>query len=302
MINQRGLVLALWIVLGSAAAAQAAEDLIEPDRPDLTTGSHLVAPGIVQFELGYQYSRPFEGRQVSGSPITLRVGIRDWLEARAGFDGLLVGTEADRRTSSIGNVQLGAKIRVWPDLEGQARLSFNPQLTLGTASADKGFGSGQSDFAIGALFGFDLGSRGRVDMNYGVGSIGGEGEERYVQHLTSASASLSVGERWSPYFEMFRISQESPDGNPNLSINTGALYALRPRLALDAGLAFGLSDDAPGFSAFGGLSIALGGSTRPAPATKLPATAQAPDSAPPLTSTRMSRRAHAPTSPFRSRE
>ncbi|MEP7306540.1 MAG: transporter [Acidobacteriota bacterium] len=270
MTTRTGLAFALLLFVGgSAIAADAAQDVIEPDRPDLTTGSHLVAPGIVQFEVGFLYTRPFEGRRVSGSPITLRIGLRDWLEARAGFDGLLVAADAGGRTTGIGNVQLGAKIRIWPDSQGQGRLSVNPQLTLGTASPEKGFGSGQSDFAIAALFGFDLGPRGHLDLNYGVGAIGsGEGDARFVQHLVSASASVSVGERWNPYFEMFRISRESPDGAPNVSINTGVLYVLKPRLALDGGMAFGVSDDAPAFAAFGGFSIALGGSSSTAQQTK----------------------------------
>jgi len=275
MTTRTGLALALLLFLGGSAAADAAQDVIEPDRPDLTTGSHLVAPGIVQFEVGFLYTRPFEGRRVSGSPITLRVGVRDWLEARAGFDGLLVAADADGRTTGIGNVQLGAKIRVWPDSHGQGIFSINPQLTLGTASPEKGFGSGQSDFAIAALFGFDLGPRGHLDLNYGLGAIGGgEGEARFAQHLASASASVSVGDRWNPYFEMFSISRESPDATPNVSIDTGVLFTLKSRLVLDGGVAFGLSDAAPAFAAFGGLSIALGGLSSAAQQTRPLRTAQ----------------------------
>src|SRR5262245_59253809 len=49
MTTRAGLALALLLFIGGAAiTAEAAQDVIETDRPDLTNGSHLVAPGIVQ--------------------------------------------------------------------------------------------------------------------------------------------------------------------------------------------------------------------------------------------------------------
>ena len=43
-----------------------------------------------------------------------------------------------------------------------------------------------------------------------------------------------------------------------MAVNTGALYLVTPKLALDGGLQFGLSDEAPTFAAFAGFSVALG--------------------------------------------
>jgi hypothetical protein len=92
---------------------------------------------------------------------------------------------------------------------------------------------------------------------------------------------------------MFRISRDSPDGTQNVAINTGVLYVLKPRLAVDGGMAFGVSDDAPAFAAFGGFSIALGGLSGAAQQTKPVPTA------PPATSA--ARRGYGATSRFPNR-
>src|SRR5207247_143297 len=101
---------------------------IDPDRPDLTNSAHLVDVGFVQFEAGGIYTRESKDRRVSGAPLGIRVGLRDWIEARLGFDNLLVRAVDDAAGSQtgVGNLQLGAKIRVWPDTDGQSLLSLLP--------------------------------------------------------------------------------------------------------------------------------------------------------------------------------
>ena len=254
MITWVAAFLAIW------PGAAAAQDTIEPDRPDLTNGSHLVGTGVVQFEAGALYTRHTDEGHLLGSPVTVRIGVRDWFEARAGFDGLVHAAEADGTSvTGPGNIQVGAKIRLLREPDGRARVSLAPQVNVPTASADNGLGSGQPDVVVTELAGFDLGRELRIDTNYAIGSIGGgRGAPRFAQQFMSASLGLSAG-HWNPYFEVFRISRDHPDGTPIVSINTGALYAIAPRLVVDCGVMFGLSAEAPPFAVFGGFSTAIGG-------------------------------------------
>jgi len=84
------------------------------------------------------------------------------------------------------------------------------------------------------------------------------GASHFVQHLASTSLGLTVTEHWNPYFEMFAISRNRPDGSPVVGIDTGTLYVIGPRLALDGGVQVGLTEDATAFSAFAGFSVAVG--------------------------------------------
>ena len=54
-----------------------AQDTIEPDRPDVTNGTHIVDIGLLQFEVGTVYTRAGRTQHGFASPITGRVGLTD---------------------------------------------------------------------------------------------------------------------------------------------------------------------------------------------------------------------------------
>lgn len=254
--------LTLLLTAGTPAAAQqsAPEEPIDLDRPDVTNGTHIVSTGLVQFELGglYTHDGPHQGN--TSSPMTARIGVFDWLEARIGGDGLLMQSTADSKSTGFGNVQLGAKLRLWADPGGIPVLSILPTVNLPTASAEKGLGSGDADYTIAVLTGTDIGQRGHMDVNYGIGRIGaGDGRPRYTQHLLSTSGSFAATQHLSPYGEVFWFSRTDADGTPEVSFDGGVIYAFGPRLALDGGLQFGLNGQANDIGVFGGISFVLGG-------------------------------------------
>jgi hypothetical protein len=134
-------ILAAILVLGSAAAGRA-QEAIDPDRPDVTNGTHIVETGLLQLEMGALYTRVASAQGSFGSPFTARVGLAEWLEARIGTDGFLTQSDQNGRASGIGNTQLGAKLRLWASPGGVPVLSILPTINLPTADADKGLGSG----------------------------------------------------------------------------------------------------------------------------------------------------------------
>jgi hypothetical protein len=254
------LVVILGWVGGVAATPAFGQGSIEPDRPDVTNGAHLVDVGVLQFEIGGFYTRQSSIESRTGSPISMRFGVRDWVEAHVSLDGGVTVTDADRSVAGFGNVQIGVKIRLWSDSDGKSRLSLAPQVNVPTASVEKGLGTGQTDYVVAALTGFDIGSGAHLDVNYGMGAIGTqEGEPRFAQHQASASLSVAVG-RLSPFFETFAVSRDRPDGERVVAVNVGGIYLVNPRLAVDGGVELGLTENAPSIAAFAGFSFALAGS------------------------------------------
>ncbi len=178
---------------------------------------------------------------------------------RFGGDGFVSATTPDGSASGIGNVQIGAKIRLWADPGGIPVLSILPSVNLPAASSAKGLGSGQSDYTLALLTGTDFLTRGHVDVNYGIGMIGtGPGFHRFSQHLLSASASAEIPGPVTPYAEYFWLSRQDPNGGHVGAVDTGAIYVITPRFAIDGGVQWGLTPAAPSFSAFGGLSVVIG--------------------------------------------
>jgi hypothetical protein len=246
----------LWLLIPAAADAQEA---VEPDRPDVTNGTHIVDIGLLQIEIGGLYTHATARQHAFGSPVTARAGLTDWLEARIGSDGLLTQSDGMSRATGLGNVQIGGKLRLWADPGGAPVLSLLPTLNLPTASAPKNLGSGSADYTVAVLTGRDVGRHGHIDINYGIGSIGsGEGAPHFVQHLVSVSASAALSDNWNPYVESFWFSRQEADGAAVVAVDAGAIYQVGARYAVDGGLQFGISGNAPDLAAFGGLSIVVG--------------------------------------------
>jgi hypothetical protein len=249
-------VVLLWLLIPAATGAQEA---VEPDRPDVTNGTHIVDIGLLQIEIGGLYTHATARQHAFGSPVTARAGLTDWLEARIGSDGLLTQSDGMSRATGLGNVQIGGKLRLWADPGGAPVLSLLPTLNLPTASASKNLGSGSADYTVAVLTGRDIGRHGHIDVNYGIGSIGsGEGAPHFVQHLVSVSASAAVSDNWNPYVESFWFSRQETDGATVVAVDAGAIYELGARYAVDGGLQFGISGSAPDVAAFGGISIVVG--------------------------------------------
>jgi hypothetical protein len=244
--------------VGSAAVAQE-QEAIEPDRPDVTNGTHIVDTGLLQIEIGGLLTNPQPGIHSWGSPLTARLGVAEWIELRFGTDGLIAQSDQNVTVVGFGNVQLGAKLRLWADPGGLPVLSILPQVNLPTADDSRGLGSGVADYTIALLTGTDIGRHGHVDANYGIGAIGdGDTGGHFTQQLVSVSASYALTDNWNPYAEVFWFSRQDASGGALVAVDAGAIYQLGNRYAIDGGAQFGVTADAPRFAVFGGVSVIVG--------------------------------------------
>jgi outer membrane putative beta-barrel porin/alpha-amylase len=260
LINQILKKFVLFLAIYSfTAGITSGQEAVEPDRPDVTNGTHIVDIGLLQLEIGGLYTHAAVGEHAAGTPITARVGLADWLEARIGTDGFLAQQSGSATATGLGNLQIGAKLRLWADPGGLPVLSILPAVNVPTASADKGLGSGAADYTLAVLTGKDIARHAHVDVNYGIGAIGvGEGAPHFLQHLVSISASAAVTDNWNPYVEAFWFSREEVDGRASVAMDAGAIYELGERYALDGGVQLGVTSNAPRIAVFGGVTIIVG--------------------------------------------
>ena len=232
------------------------EETMDADRPHVGTGTHLVRPGQIQFELGGQFNS-FGSRRTYGSPVLGRIGITDSIEARFGFDGLIGQRDDQGSAQSIGNAQLAAKVRVRGEREAPW-LSIMPSMTLGLASADKGLGSGENDVSLTLLAGGQVAGRTHAEANYGVAAVGGgHGRGYFLQHLMTGAVVYNLTSRLSTYGEIASWSKQEINGGAVRFADFGVIHSVHSRLIVDAGGAVGLSEAAPRYIIFAGLSFLL---------------------------------------------
>jgi len=248
----------ICICVSGAAGFLNAQETIEPDRPDVTNGTHIVDIGLLQIEVGGLFVRSGSQRSF-GSPITTRVGLTDWLEARIGTDGLVSASDGGLRQTGVGNTSFGAKLRLWADPGGIPVVSILPSINFPTADPDKGLGSGDRDYFLAVLTGRDFGRHWHGDVNYGIGSLGaGQNRPHFIQQLASISVSVAASDNWNPYAETFWFSQQDPHGRGVAAMDAGAIYELGARYALDGGVQVNLTGSPKDIAAFGGLSMIVG--------------------------------------------
>src|SRR5215471_14767856 len=144
IVRPLSVAVALVVLFSTCAPAQepgvvqptgATPQPIDPDRPDVTNGTHIVDTGLLQVEIGGLFSRSNDASHDVGTPVTFRFGATEWLELRLGGDGFLESTTLDRRQTGMGNLQVGAKLRLWSDPGGLPVVSILPAMNLPTASA-----------------------------------------------------------------------------------------------------------------------------------------------------------------------
>ena len=227
-----------------AAAVGAQEPPIDADRPHVGTGTHVVPVGQVQFELGGQFQQ-FGTRHSSTVPVLMRVGVSSRVEARLASDGVIVESAGSTSSSELADAQASAKIRLFGGGD-EPWLSVMPAFTFGA-----------DDATVTLLAGTALTARAHAEANYGIGSLGGDGD-RFVQHLVTAAVTHATTRALTTYVEGAWWSRQHPFAGAVSFVDFGAIYAVAPRVLVDGGALVGLTTDTADYGLFAGVSFVIG--------------------------------------------
>ena len=94
-------------------------------------------------------------------------------------------------------------------------------------------------------------------MNAGLVAVG-QPHGALLQGLASASVSRAFWGRLSPFVEGFFASREEREGRDTVGLDTGLVYLLTRRVAIDAAAEMTLNRRRPDYALRTGLSLLLG--------------------------------------------
>lgn len=260
-VTIRSALVALGLLLQPAALVPAvAGSDVAPDRPDVTNSTQTVPPGAFQLEAGLEYARTrlaaSQAERRLAVQAALRVGLTDGLEVRLEGEPLVRVRGADEDTGN-GDLALGFKYRFLDSEEGRwwwPSLGVQPFVKVPVARAP--LGSERPDFGLVALATLELPSQLSLDVNAGLAAVGQTRPNGYLlEALVSASLSRALTSRLSGFVELFFASRGEREGRDALGLDTGVVFLLTRRIALDAAVETSLTGRGPDYALRGGASL-----------------------------------------------
>lgn len=239
----------------ATTVAQEADDGARPlvgDRPDFTESAMTVAPGRVQVEAGYTFTRSGGTRAHDLGEALVRVGVASGAELRVGVGSLSsLDPPAGGTVSGVRDPSLGAKLAL---PEPSSRAVPRTAVLVGTTLPVGSDGLGAAGLRPGATLalGWDPTDRLGIGANAGYTREKDEGDR---VHEVSASGAVSwrltrAAGLFAEYFGLYRDVREDES-----FLSAGATYAVSADLQLDARAGFGLDGPDPDY--FAGVGVVV---------------------------------------------
>lgn len=234
---------------------------METDRPDFTEGVTPIAPGHLQLESGYTYTRDSEPgvllEEHTVPEFLLRIGLIEDLELRLGWAGYIssegLGEDGEKsRVEGINDFSLGFKHGMYREDGWLPNLSLIGEISLPTGSRE--VTSDEVEPGVKFLWSYefdDFGLTGNLNFS---GPIGEDG--RYFETAASAAAGFDFSESYGAYLEYFGIfpADSVPETDEHYA-SAGLTWAVTHDFQLDARVGWGINDAAADF--FTGVGFAI---------------------------------------------
>lgn len=236
-----------------APLAQAQDgDAVLPYRPSVASPAQLPVPGQLEFEAGGLLSKTGESRRAS-LPYTFKLAFSpEWGVLLEGEGYVRARDETGLRATGVGDTTIVLKRAFLLDSATALGLELGWKLP----TAKDAIGSGKSDVSLNGIFSRDLGAV-HMDANVNATHLGasdpGTGT---LQKGWAASFSTPVSARWGATAEVSGTRLRGAPATAQLLL--AATYTPTARLAIDVGMARGLTAASPDWSLFSGLVVPLG--------------------------------------------
>ena len=238
------------------------------DRPDQTESPYTVDAGHFQLEtdIGYavfanDYAGGGDTRTTTWgvAPLNLKLGLFNNVDVQLVVDTYVHSRVENwlngsvTRTSGFGDLQTRLKMNFWGNDGGKTAFGIMPFLKWPLPHSNLRNGRTEGGvifpFALDLGRGLSLGAMTEFDL------VAGDAGSHDAQFVNSITVGRTVTRRLGIYAEFLVVTRPSPDFRWQGQADTGWTYALRENLHLDAGCNFGVTQSAPGFRPFVGLSL-----------------------------------------------
>lgn len=243
--------LILSLLLAPLAQAQDGDPVL-PYRPSVASPAQLPAPGQLEFEAGGLSTKTGDARRAS-LPYTFKLAFTPaWGLLLEGEGYVRARDDTGRRETGVGDTTLVLKRAFVLD----SATALGLELGWKAPTAKDAIGSGKSDVSLNGIVSRDLGAV-HMDANLNATRLGasdpGTGT---VQTGWAASFSTPVSARWGATAELSGTRLRGAAATAQLLL--AATYNPTPRLAIDVGMARGLTGASPDWSLFSGFVVPLG--------------------------------------------
>jgi hypothetical protein len=224
----------------SATADTGQCDPINPDRPGIADGSHVIGAGRLQLETAYAQERHTDDgtrSRLTLVPALLRIGLTSRVEARVEsntFTHQHVSAPADAVSASTGfsPVFLGAKVLVYQS-GGDSALSVAAIVRVAPPSGSDEFRSDKTTGDARVVADWDFASTLSLNPNVGWAEYEGSDGKRFGAALGYLTLSWQPTQRWNPFVDVAYQSREDNGGTWAMLVDAGASYLVGCDLALD---------------------------------------------------------------------
>ena len=257
-----------WLLSFPLAFALQAQDVpieVNPNRPTFASPALTTQPGVAELEWGLQRSTFRDDSTSFATPTLLKFGLIKDLELRLAAPVYLRLAPSDGpAVSGMGDFNLGLQWCYLHDGLFGTDQSIQVSHTFPTAPSADGLGNGRPIDTLVLIFSRDAGPF-HVDVNLleaWIGLTPELGGGRAHQAAGTVSITRNLSDQWSVTGELSGL-QATPLNDRILSNLWCVAYKVSKRLVLDAGVDIGLTNGAPKYTLFTGLTVGLGRFRRP---------------------------------------
>lgn len=245
------------------------------DRPDKTESPYTVDPGHLQVEVElFRFTR--DRQQTGTGPLTreqwavgsslvkwgltpnldLGLELEPYQQSRESapvVDGAVPAEHRVTRREGFGPLNLRLKWNLWGNDAGRSALALLPSVQFPTGQDN--LDSGLIEPALILPFALDLGRGWELGVQTGWGWAGDADDRRHrFQVLNSVTVGMELGLHWSGYVEFWALVDTTEPDAWQGTFDLGLNFLINDNLKLDLGLNVGLTDTAPDWEPFVGLS------------------------------------------------
>jgi hypothetical protein len=228
---------------------------VSSQRPGFSRSTATVSAGHVELESGLRLD---PGDSVD-TPMTVRWGFDQRSEVFVGFSPYVWIDFPSGSEESIGDVLVGYRARVREQTEAGPSVAVQLAAKLPIADEDEGFTTGEPDtFAAGMATWNESDWSATAFAQLGLLGQEDDSNELDAQYLIALAGSHTLDRpEYSAFGEIAGVFV--PELNEDQAVMTmGLTWAWMPGRVFDAGVAFGLTDDAPDAVLLFGFTTGLG--------------------------------------------